>query len=410
MDAIVHNCCGLDVHQATVVACLLTGSSGSKPKKQLRSFGTTLPQLLQLRAWLLEAGCTTVAMESTGVYWLPVYEVLEGQVHLVVGNAQHIKAVPGRKTDVKDSEWLADLARHGLIRPSFVPPPEFRALREMLRYRRKLVQSGAAERNRTLKVLERCNIKLASVASNVFGVSGRAMLKALLQGQMSPQQMAELARGQLRLKRAELADALTGTMREPYRFLLQLQLQRMEQVQADLALLDAQLQPKLQPYQPQLQRLCQIPGVQQDTAAVLIAELGVDMNVFPSAGHAAAWAGLCPGNNESAGRKRSSSVRKGNVHLKTALMMAAKCAVKKKGSYLRAKYYRLTPHMKPLQAQMAIAHKMLISAYHMLRDEQDYKELGAGYLDLKKQKQVQGALVRRLEQMGYQVKLEPKTA
>jgi transposase len=184
----------------------------------------------------------------------------------------------------------------------------------------------------------------------------------------------------------------------------------MEQVQADLALLDAQLQPKLQPYQPQLQRLCQIPGVQQDTAAVLIAELGVDMNVFPSAGHAAAWAGLCPGNNESAGRKRSSSVRKGNVHLKTALMMAAKCAVKKKGSYLRAKYYRLTPHMKPLQAQMAIAHKMLISAYHMLRDEQDYKELGAGYLDLKKQKQVQGALVRRLEQMGYQVKLEPKTA
>ena len=225
---------------------------------------------------------------------------------------------------------------------------------------------------------------------------------------ISPQEMAELARGQLRLKRAELADALTGTMREPYRFLLQRQ--RMEQVQADLARLDAQLQLKLQPYQAQLQRLCQIPGVQQDTAAVLIAELGVDMNVFPSAGHAAAWAGLCPGNNESAGRKKSSSVRKGNVHLKTALMMAAKSAVKKKGSYLRAKYYRLTPQMKPLQAQMAIAHKMLVSAYHLLRDEQDYKELGAGYLDLKKQKQVQGALVRRLEQMGYQVKLEPKTA
>jgi transposase len=344
------------------------------------------------------------------VYWLPIYEVLEGHVQLVVGNAQHIKAVPGRKTDVKDSQWLAELGRHGLIRPSFVPPPEFRALRELLRYRRKLIQSGAAERNRTLKVLERCNIKLASVASDVFGVSGMQMLHALLEGQMSPQQMANLARGTMRLKRAELADALTGTMREPYRSLLKLQLDRMQRVEADLAKLDEQIAPKLEPYQGQIRRLCQIPGVKQDTAAVLIAELGVDMSVFPSAQHISAWAGVCPGNNESAGRKKPSKVRKGNVHLKTALVMAAKCAARKKGSYLRTKYYRLMSHLKPLQAQLALAHKILICAYHMLRDEQDYKELGGAYLDLRKQKQVRSALVRRLEQMGYQVKLEPKAA
>lgn len=410
MDAIVENCCGLDVHQATVVACLLTGPSDQKPRKQVRSFGTTTAQLLQLRDWLVAEGCTVAAMESTGVYWMPVYEMLEGHVQLIVGNAQHIKAVPGRKTDVKDSEWLADLARHGLIRASFVPPPEFRQLRAMLRYRRKLVHSQSAERNRTLKVLEQCNLKLASVISDVFGVSGMAMLKALLEGQMTPQQMAELARGRMRSKRVELAEALTGTLREPHRFVLQMQLSRLERVEQDVALLDQQVEPRLVPYQSQMDRLCQIPGVDHDTAAVIIAELGVDMNVFPIAQHVAAWAGLCPRNHESAGRKKRSGTRKGNVHLKTALVTAAVCAAKKKGSYLRGKFYRLAVHMKPIQAHMAVAHKILICAYHMLRDGQDYKDLGEGYLDRRRQKQAASHLVRRLEQLGYQVQLAPKAA
>ena len=410
MDAIVEKCCGLDVHQATVVACLLTGPSDQKPRKQVRSFGTTTVQLLELRDWLVAQGCTVAAMESTGVYWMPVYEVLEGHMQVIVGNAQHIKAVPGRKTDVKDSEWIGDLVRHGLIRPSFVPPPEFRQLRAMLRYRRKLVQSRSAERNRTLKVLEQCNLKLSSVASDVFGASGMAMLKALLQGQLNPQQMAQLARGKLRRKLQELADALTGLLREPYRFLLQLQLQRLERVNQDLDQLDKELKPRLAPYQEQLDRLCQIPGINQDTAAVIIAELGVDMSVFPTAEHVAAWAGLCPGNNESAGRSKRAGTRKGNVHLKTALVTAAVCAAKKKGSYLRGKFFRLAVRMKPIQAHMAVAHKILISAYHMLKHKQDYKDLGEGYLDRRKQKQAASHLVRRLEQLGYQVQLAPKTA
>ena len=410
MDAIVEKCCGLDVHQATVVACLLAGSSDQKPRKQVRSFGTTTVQLLELRDWLVAQGCTVAAMESTGVYWMPVYEVLEGHMQVIVGNAQHIKAVPGRKTDVKDSEWIADLVRHGLIRPSFVPPPEFRQLRAMLRYRRKLVQSRSAERNRTLKVLEQCNLKLSSVASDVFGASGLAMLKALLQGQLNPQQMAQLARGKLRRKLQELADALTGLLREPYRFLLQLQLQRLERVNQDLDQLDKELKPRLAPYQEQLDRLCQIPGIDQNTAAVIIAELGVDMSVFPTAEQVAAWAGLCPGNNESAGRSKRAGTRKGNVHLKTALVTAAVGAAKKKGSYLRGKFFRLAVRMKPIQAHMAVAHKILISAYHMLKHKQDYKDLGEGYLDRRKQKQAASHLVRRLEQLGYQVQLAPKTA
>lgn len=407
MEAIVEHCCGLDVHQATIVACLLVGEANRKPRKEVRTFGTMTAELEQLRDWLQSEGCTHVAMESTGVYWMPVYAILEGHFELVVGNATHIKQVPGRKTDVKDSEWIADLLRHGLIRRSFVPPKPLRELRDLLRYRRKLVESQTAERNRLLRLLETANIKLASVASDVFGVSGRRMLRALLDGVSTPQEMAELAKGILRKKMAALAAALEGRVEEHHRFLLGMQLDRLEQVETVIAKLDLRIDDKLMPYQQQRTQLMQIPGVDRIGAAVVIAELGVDMSVFPTVHHAAAWAGVCPGNNESAGKRKGQPGRKGNVHLTTALVQAAVCASRKKGSYLKEKYWRLKARRGPMRAALAIAHKILVAAYHMLRDGLDYEDLGAGYLDRISVAVVKASLVKRLERLGYRVALDP---
>ena len=305
MQAIIERCCGLDVHQETVVACVLVGAPGAQPKKEVRTFRTLTRDLEALRDWLLEAGVTHVGMESTGVYWRPVYSVLESCFDLIVGNARHIRNVPGRKTDVKDSEWIADLVRHGLIAKSYVPPRPLRELRELLRYRRKLVESQAAERNRLLKLLETANIKLASVASDVFGVSGRAMLRELIAGEASPEAMADLARGRLRHKRGDLILALDGRLEEHHRFLLAMQLRRLEAIEADIAALDLRIGKRLEPYCAQHALLMQIPGVDWVVAAVLIAEIGLDMSVFVSVDHLAAWAGVFPGNHESAGRQKS---------------------------------------------------------------------------------------------------------
>jgi transposase len=301
MQTWVERGCGLDVHQASVMACLLMILRDGRVQKQMQNFGTTTRELLRLREWLISEGCTHVAMESTGVYWKPVYALLEGAFEIVVANAQHVRKVPGRKTDVKDAEWLADLLCHGLLRPSFVPPPAIRELRELTRYRRKLVESQAAERNRLLKLLETANIKLASVATDVFGVSGREMLRALVEGQATPREMAQLARGRMRQKREELEPALEGKLEEHHRFLLRLQLQRVEAAEKDLAVLARRIQEKLQPYAAQFALLQEIPGVEATLAAVIIAELGVDMAVFSSVAQLASWAGVCPGNNESAG-------------------------------------------------------------------------------------------------------------
>jgi transposase len=410
MDPIVERCCGLDVHQATVVACLLVGEAHRKPRKEVRTFQTVTRDLMALREWLQSEGCTHVAMESTGVYWKPVYAVLEGAFDLIVGNAHHIKSVPGRKTDVKDSEWIADLARHGLIAKSFVPPKPIRELRDLLRYRRKLVESGASERNRLLKLLETANIKLSSVASDVFGVSGRLMLKALIEGQSTPDQIARLAKGQLRKKIGELTLALEGSIQEHHQFLLRMQLRRLESVEADVAELDKRIDEKLEPYRVQHTLLRQIPGVDWFVAAVLIAELGVDMSVFLSALHLAAWAGVCPGNNESAGKHKSGKARRGNVHLKTALVGAAVAAAKKKGGYLKDKYYRLKSKRGGLRAAVAIGHKILITAYHMLATGASYEDLGDAYLDQLSEKRTSANLVRRLERLGYHVTLERKAA
>ena len=294
MEVIIERCCGLDVHQETVVACVLIGAPGERPRKEIRTFRTMTRDLEALRDWLQELGVTQVGMESTGVYWRPVYAVLEGHFELIVGNARHIRYVPGRKTDVKDAEWIADLVRHGLIAKSYVPPRPLPELRELLRYRRKLVESQAAERNRLLKLLETANIKLASVASDVFGVSGRAMLKALIEGSASPEAMADLARGLLRRKRADLILALDGRLEEHHRFLLAMQLHRLEAIEVDIAALDRRISERLEPYGAQHALLMQIPGVDWVVAAVLIAEIGVDMSVFVSVYHLSAWARRLP--------------------------------------------------------------------------------------------------------------------
>lgn len=409
MEAIVERSCGLDVHQASVVACLLVGPADRRPRKEVRTFGTTTGDLIRMREWLSGAGCTHVGMESTGIYWMPVYAILEGHFELIVGNASHIKQVPGRKTDVKDSEWIADLIRHGLVRRSFVPPKPLRELRELLRYRRKLVESQTAERNRMLKLLETANIKLASVATDVFGVSGRLMLRALLDGTSAPEQIAALAKGRLRKKSVELAAALNGRIEDHHRFLLSMQLERMEQIEQCIEKLDLRIDEKLVPYQQQLERLKQIPGVERVSAAVIIAELGVDMTVFPTVKHAAAWVGVCPGNNESAGKRRGPPGRKGNYHLTTTLVQAAIGASRTKGTYLKERYWRLKARRGPKRAAMAIAHKILIAAYHMLAAGTDHHELGATHLDRAKPR-VKATLVKRLERLGYRVTLQEVTA
>jgi transposase len=396
MRVIIERCCGLDVHQETVVACLLIGAPWDRPTKEVRTFRTVTRDLEVLRDWLAAAGVTHVGMESPGIYWRPVYAVLEGHFDLIVGNARHIRNVPGRKT-------------HGLIAKSFVPPRPLREMRELLRYRRKLTESRAAERNRPLKLLETANIKLASVMSDVFGVSGRAMLRALIEGRASVEAMADLARGQLRRTRSDLTLALEGRMEEHHRFLLATQLRRLEAIEQDIATLDLRITERLEPYRMPHALLMQIPGVDWLVAAVLIAEIYIDMSVFLSVYHLSASAGVCPGSHESAGRQKSGRARKGNVHLRTILVGAAISAARTKGSYLKDKFHRLKARRGAMRAALAIAHKILVSAYHMLAKGLPYRDLGEAYLDQISQTRTVANLKRRLERLGYHVTLERTT-
>ena len=408
MQVTVTRCAGLDVHQATVVACVTIHGRRKKPTKEVRTFGTMTHDLEALRDWLKAEGVTHVGMESTGVYWRPVHAVLEDDFIVIVGNARHIRNVPGRKTDVKDAEWIATLVGHGLIQPSFVPPKPLRELRELLRYRRKLTEAQNTECNRLQKLLETAGIKLGSVATDVLGVSGRAMLRALIEGVASPEEMAELARGRLRSKRAELALALRGRVEAYHRFLLTMQLNRVETMEKELEHLDTYIAEKLAPYDAEMALLRQIPGVDWVVAAVLIAEIGVDMDVFVGVHHLAAWAGLCPGSHESAGKKKSVRARKGNQHLRTMLVGAARAAARTKGSYLKDKYHRLKARRGAMRAMVAIAHKILVAAYHMLKKHVAYVDLGEAYLDRIDQTRTASNLVRRLERLGYVVSAVPK--
>jgi transposase len=410
MEAIIERAAGLDVHQGSVVACVIIGSPGRRPARETRTFGTLPRDLAALREWLLGMGVTHVGMESTGVYWQPVHAALEDAFTLIVGNAAHMRNVPGRKTDVKDAEWTADLVRHGLVRASFVPPPEVRVLRELVRHRKALAGSLAAERNRTLKLLEGAGIKLAGVMSDVFGVSGMLMLHALADGTAAPAAMADLAKRRLRRKVDQLALALDGRLAEHQRFLLRLHIRRLGEIGRDLAELEAAIATAVRPFAAQQALLMTIPGVNALTAAAIIAEIGVDMAAFGTARRLAAWAGVCPANHESAGKRKKRGTRKGDVHLKATLVTAAISASQARGTYLRAKFHRLKARMSAKKAAVAIAHKILVAVFHMLQRAATFAELGADYLDRLDKHRTAKRLVRRLDALGYDVMLRPKTA
>lgn len=406
MEAIVERGCGIDVGQATLTACLLVGGSGERPRRTIRTFGTVSRDLIELREWLSSEGCTHVAMEATGVYWVPVFAILEGYFDITIANAHHIKAVPGRKTDVKDSEWIADLLRHGLLKKSFVPPGPIRDLRDLVRYRRKLIEGRTSERNRVLKFLEEANIKLSSVVSDVFGASGMLMLRALIIGEASPEEMAQMAKGRMRQKVHELERALEGRVQDHHRFLLGLQIRRLEQMEADIALVERRIQEKLAPFRAEVDLLLTIPGVSELVAAALIAEIGVDMSIFGTAARISAWAGVCPGNHESAGKRKKVRTRKGNVYLKTILIEAGNAAAHTKGTFFAEKLRRLQPRLGRNRAQMAIAHKVLVVAFHVLAKKVPYRELGPHYFDTLKSIATTRHLLRRLERMGYNVQIK----
>ena len=406
MDVLFERCAGLDVHKAFLIVCLLLGG-GPKPKKLIQRFDTTTPGLLDLRDWLLQHGCTIIAMESTGVYWKPVYAVLEEDLSIVVGNARHMRNVPGRKTDVKDAEWIGQLLRHGLIRSSFVPPKDLRQLRDLLRYRTKLTHGRTAERNRVLKLLEDANIKLGSVASDAFGASGMAMLQALIEGQEPPANIAELARGRLRKKIPELTRALTGRLEDHHRDILRLQLRRLADIERDIAELDTKIDKRLEPYREEHRRLMRIPGVDWIIAAIIIAELGVTMSVYPTAKHAAAWSGVAPANCQSAGKSLGNFTRRGNPYLRVALVQAANTLHASKGTYLGDKFRRLKARRGYKRAAMAIAHKILVSAYNIIKLKAEYRELGNTYLDTIDKDRTVDRMVRRLTRLGYKTHLEP---
>ena len=411
MKVVYPRSCGLDVHKKTVVACLMILAADGSLIKQVRTFGTMTEDLLALSDWLLAAGCTHVAMESTGSYWKPVWNVLEGNFELVLVNAQHIKAVPGRKTDVKDCEWIAELLRHGLLRGSFVPDREQRELRELTRYRTTLTEEHTAEVNRVQKTLEGGNIKLASVATDLMGKSGREMLAALVAGNIDAEAMADLARGKLRDKLPELRKALSGQVGHHQRFMLAEQLAHIDDLDERIARLDAEIEERMRPFAELINRLDAIPGVGRRIAHVIIAEVGTDLSRFATAGHLASWAGMCPGNNESAGKRKSGKTRKGNSALRAALIEAGHAAGKKKDSYLRAQYHRLTARRGRNKAAVAVGHTILGIAYHLITNEHSfYSDLGVHYFDERDRDRVQNRLVHRLEALGYTVSLEPAAA
>lgn len=409
MQVVYEQCAGLDVHKKTVVACCRIPDGQGGWQQETRTFGTMTSGLLLLRDWLAEAGVTHVAMESTGVYWKPVFNILEGSFEVLLVNAKHIKFVPGRKTDVKDAQWIAELLQHGLLKASFIPEAPQRELRELVRYRTHLLEERSREVNRVHKVLEDANLKLSSVATDIMGVSGREMLAAIIAGKDDPQALAQLAKARLRTKIAELELALTGHVQDSHRLLLTLHLEHIDDLNTKLERLEQEIEQSMSPFDEDdlLARLDTIPGVDQKTAQVIIAELGTDMSRFQSAGHAASWAGLVPGKNESAGRNRSAKTSKANRYLKTALVEAGMAAGRSKDNYLAAQYGRLAARRGKKRAAVAVAHSILIIAYHIIRNGTTYVDLGANYFDKRKQDAVQQQLVRRLENLGFKVSLEP---
>jgi transposase len=404
LPVVLTTCCGIDVHKKTLTACLLKTAAGGEAIKEIRVFRTTTAALEELARWLVQEQCRSVAIESTGVYWKPVYNILEkaGRVVVLV-NAQHVKNVPGRKTDIKDAEWLATLLRVGLLRSSFVPPQEIRELRDLTRYRTQVVRQRADECNRIQKLLENCNIKLASVASNVLGASGRDMLKALSDGLDNPGALANLARGRLRDKIPELEEALRGVMSDTQRWLLREQLHKVAELDEGIARLDAKIAELCLPFAGVLAILDQIPGVNQRVAQIIVAEIGLDMSRFKSAAQLASWAGMCPGNNESAGKKKSGKVRKGNRWLRQALVEAAWSVSHTKDTSLGATYQRIKGRRGGKRACLAAGHRILRIAYTLLSQPRPYQEEGPDYYRVRDKDRVKDKLVKRLQKLGYAV-------
>lgn len=404
MELLYRRCAGLDVHKDTVVACArLVEESGTS--EEVQTFGTTTKALLELSTWLSDRGCSHVAMESTGVYWKPVWHVLESDFELVLANAAHVRNVPGRKSDVNDAVWLADLLAHGLIRSSFVPPKPVQELRELTRTRKQLVRERVKHVQRLQKVLEDANVKLASFISDITGMSGSKMIHALIDGETDPEKLAALAHSRIRASREQLIDALRGRVTPHHRFLLKLHLTQVEHLDAAITSLEEQIGESLDPFRAAADQLTTIPGVSETAASVIVSEIGVDMSRFPTAAHLISWAGLCPRMDESAGKRRSNRLRKGAPWLKTVLVTCAWAAVRKENTYLRAQYYRIRNRRGSKKAIMAVAASMLTAAYHMLQDGTDYQDLGAGYFDTINKARVVARLHRRLQDLGYDVEL-----
>ena len=399
MNVIYERCCGMDVHKNTIVDCLIKGK-----KKEIRNFSTMTFSLLELIDWLKSADCQCVAMEATGSYWKPIYNLLEMEdINTLVVNAHHIKAVPGRKTDVKDSEWIADLLRHGLLNGSFIPKREQRELKELVRYRRSMVQERARELNRIQKVLEGANIKLGSVVSDIDGKSSRRMLDMLVSGCTDVQAMADQALSQMRKKIPQIEEALHGFMGEHQRIMLRLMLKHIDTLGEQVLSLDQEIQERMKPVNNQVYLIDSIPGVGERSAQIIIAEIGIDMNQFPSAAHLASWAGLCPGNHESAGKRKSGKTRKGSDILRATLIECAKVAGHLKNTYFSTQY---TARRGKNRATVAVAHAILKVAYHMLRSNSPYKELGPDFFELRRKTEIVKKSVKRLESLGFNVTIE----
>lgn len=399
MDVVHPRCAGLDVHKKTVVACVMVPGH-----KEVRTFGTMTADLLQLADWLEQEQVTHVAMESTGVYWKPIYNVLETTgLELLVVNAQHIKAVPGRKTDVKDAEWIADLLKHGLMRASYIPSRPQRELRELVRYRKSLTEQRGHVVQRIQKLLEGANIKLSDVASDVVGVSGIAMLRALAAGEEDPQRLSEMAKTSLRNKREDLKRALRGSFGSHQRFMLQNQIELLEFLDAKIGELNQEVEHRLRPFEALLERLQAIPGIGPRNSESILVEIGTDMRRFPTDAHFASWAKLCPGNNESAGKRMSGHTGHGSRWLRSTMVEAAWAAARVKNSYFAAQYHRLVPRRGKRRAAVAVAHSMLIVIYHLIKDGTIYQDLGPQHFDELDRKRIARRAVHRLESLGYQV-------
>lgn len=399
MEVVYPRCCGLDIHKKSVVACIITPGG-----KETRTFSTMTKDLVELKQWLIELKVTHVAMESTGVYWKPVYNILEDIFELLVVNAQHIKAVPGRKTDVKDAEWIADLLRHGLLRGSYIPNRSHRDLREVERYRRSLIREQSRIINRIQKVLEGANIKLSSVATDVVGASGRMILQAMVNGVEDPKELAAMAKGRLRKKMQSLEDALLGMIGPHQRRLIEFELEHLDFLDKKIAQLDDDISGRMQPYEHILDQMDTVPGIGKRGAEEILAEIGPDaVSRFPDAHHLASWTRICPGNNESAGKHKSGKTGHGNPWLRSALVEAAWAAIRVKGSYFSALYHRLAGRRGKKRAIVAVAHSIIVTIYSMLKNNTVYQDLGERFHDLLNPEQVVRRAVKRIESLGYKV-------